>query len=134
MFKRVIHEIVYQVYFLCKRLEVKEPVMNSIFLLSQYAVGEYNELLRNRNLYQLILCSCYAVSRAQEVGLSFYSILIAFRDLNNLSKEAYQELTEEIYMDTDSITDIITFYNSCFIKHTKSFLVQLKYDSTSTAM
>lgn len=51
---------------------------------------------------------------------------MSFCDLNNLSKEDYQQLTEEIYVDEETVTDIINFYNSIFIKKTRSFLLQIK--------
>lgn len=46
--------------------------MNAIFLLNQYAIGEYADLLYKKSLYQLVICSCYAISRAQGINLKFH--------------------------------------------------------------
>lgn len=85
--------------------------MNAIFLLCQCAISENTDLLSHRTLYQIILCSAYAVSKAQDLETSFYSLLVAFKDLNSLGKEDYHELTEQIYLQDRDPIDIITFYN-----------------------
>lgn len=85
--------------------------MDSIFLLCQYALAEHTPLLFHRNIYSIILCSFYAVSRAHEIDRSFYAIINAFQELNGLGKDEYHELIEEIYMEGRPATDIINFYN-----------------------
>lgn len=85
--------------------------MNSIFFLSQYVICENTDLLLHRTLYQIVLCSAYAVCKTQDLETSFYSLLIAFQDLNGMGKEDYHELTEMIWVDGKEPIDIITFYN-----------------------
>jgi hypothetical protein len=61
-----------------------------MFLLCQFALSEHTNLLIHRNLYHLILCSTYAVSKAHGFDIPFYKILMAFKELNNMEKEDYQ--------------------------------------------
>lgn len=67
--------------------------MNSIFLLSQYALFEYPLILLNRNINHIILCSTFAVCRCQNLERSFYTILNKFQNVNNMDKNDYIELT-----------------------------------------
>jgi hypothetical protein len=45
LYRRVIHEMVYQIFFLSKHLGIEEEAMNSIFLLSQFALFEHTNLI-----------------------------------------------------------------------------------------
>ncbi len=132
LYRRVIHQIVYQTYFLCKKLGFSDQSMNWIFFVSQFAISDHTDLLLHRTLYQIILCSAYAISKTQDLETSFYSLLVAFKELNGMGKEDYHELTEQIYSEGKEPIDIITFYNEQFVKRTKPLLVQFKYDSNNT--
>jgi hypothetical protein len=121
--------MVYQIFFLSKKLGIEEESMNSMFLLCQFALAEHTNLLIHRNLYHLILCSAYAVAKAKGVDTPFYKILTAFKELNNLEKDDYEQLSEQIHMGDRDDADIITFYNEEFLKRTKPFVAQIKYES-----
>ena len=82
----------YQIYFLCKKLETPEMITNLIFQIAQYTMNEAPELCINRNLNHSVLCSTYAVCKVYDLGITFYSILSNFKDLNNLSKDAYNDI------------------------------------------
>lgn len=105
--------------------------MNSIFLLCQYSLFEFTHLLIERNLYHLVLCSTFAVSRAQNLEISFFNILSAFQEINNMEKSDYLELAEHIHRDNGEDIDIIMFYNEEFVVKTKPMLVQIKYQSNA---
>jgi hypothetical protein len=114
---------------LSKKLELTDQITDEIFQLSQFVIKEFPELAENRNLNHVVLCSAYAVCRAQNLDVKFHTILKNYKELNNLSKEAYNEIVERIPFEGEEV-DIITFYNRVYIKKTKQFLLKIKYERT----
>ena len=89
----------YQIYFLSKKLELRDETINHVFHLSQYTINTFPDLCLNRNLNHVVLCSSYAVCKALDQRITFHSILTSFKELNNLNKDAYNDVLEKISLD-----------------------------------
>jgi hypothetical protein len=125
VFKRVLHQIVYQIYQLSVGLGLDERVGDLVLTTVKYVLTSQPQLLVNRHLDQIILCSMYAVCRRAALKKLFNDIRIKYEELNPNNRHMHTEVICSVYVSPTERLDIIKFYNSVYTPLLESFIKAL---------
>uniref|UniRef100_A0A4W3H2A0 Retinoblastoma 1 n=1 Tax=Callorhinchus milii TaxID=7868 RepID=A0A4W3H2A0_CALMI len=95
-----------------------EPVIWTLF---QHALQNEYDLMRDRHLDQIMMCSMYAICKVKNYfQLLFKTIVTAYKDLPNTNQETFKKvLIREGQSDS-----IIGFYNVVFMQTLKTNILQ----------
>lgn len=80
-----------------------------------------SELLRDRHLDQMLLCSVYGVSKARGFSLRFKEIIAAYDSLPYAKSKVYRN----VLLKEGNCGDIIEFYNVAYLPVMETFLQKL---------
>ncbi|XP_053139732.1 retinoblastoma-associated protein isoform X2 [Hemicordylus capensis] len=106
---------------LCSRLLPDHPELERlIWTLFQHTLQNEYELMKDRHLDQIMMCSMYAICKVKNIDLRFKTIVTAYKELTNANQETFKRvlITEGQY---DSI---IVFYNLVFMQRLKTNILQ----------
>ncbi|XP_075447276.1 retinoblastoma-associated protein isoform X2 [Ascaphus truei] len=95
-----------------------------VWTLFQHTLQNEYELMRDRHLDQIMMCSMYGICKAKNIDLRFKTIVTSYKELTNTNQETFKHvLIREGQHDS-----IIVFYNLVFMQKLKSNILQ--YAST----
>lgn len=128
----------FRITALCNELSIppEYPVASQVWIAFRYLLREKIELLYDRHVDQLLLCSLYGVCKIMnlEPDLSFSRIIGAYtkvrgselgeRTCNRLFRQI--KLSSYLKQSTDERGDIIKFYNILFVPALKNHLLMSK--------
>ncbi|GCC37210.1 retinoblastoma-associated protein isoform X1 [Chiloscyllium punctatum] len=100
------------------------PLEAIIWTLFQHTLGNEYELMRDRHLDQIMMCSMYAICKVKNIDLRFKTIVTAYKDLPNTSQETFKH----VLIREGQYDSIIGFYNLVFMQRLKTNILQ--YAST----
>ncbi|XP_072370361.1 retinoblastoma-associated protein isoform X1 [Scyliorhinus torazame] len=107
------------------RLPSDHPQLEAIvWTLFQHTLGNEYELMRDRHLDQIMMCSMYAICKVKNIDLRFKTIVTAYKDLPNTSQETFKH----VLIKEGQYDSIIGFYNLVFMQRLKTNILQ--YAST----
>ncbi|XP_067896373.1 retinoblastoma-associated protein isoform X2 [Heterodontus francisci] len=107
------------------RLPSDHPQLEAIiWTLFQHTLGNEYELMRDRHLDQIMMCSMYAICKVKNIDLRFKTIVTAYKDLPNTSQETFKH----VLIKEEQYDSIIGFYNLVFMQRLKTNILQ--YAST----
>ncbi|XP_067848675.1 retinoblastoma-associated protein isoform X2 [Heptranchias perlo] len=107
------------------RLPSDHPQLEAIiWTLLQHTLGNEYELMRDRHLDQIMMCSMYAICKVKNIDLRFKTIVTAYKDLPNTSQETFKH----VLIKEGQYDSIIGFYNLVFMQRLKTNILQ--YAST----
>lgn len=66
---------------ICDRISLTEALKEDIWLAIKYLLSEKTELLTNRHLDQLIICTVYSVCKLNQIPLTFNAIISTYSEL-----------------------------------------------------
>lgn len=106
--------------------DIDDPMvkMNRVWSIVCHVLSEEYELLRNRHVDHVIMCSMYAIcSKVYELQISFKNIISSYRSICETSRMLAPTEVGKILMQIPLIDgnlgDIVRFYNRVFIPATK---------------
>uniref|UniRef100_A0A8C6RGE2 Retinoblastoma-associated protein n=1 Tax=Nannospalax galili TaxID=1026970 RepID=A0A8C6RGE2_NANGA len=126
LFYKKVYRLAYlRLNTLCARLLSDHPELEHIiWTLFQHTLQNEYELMRDRHLDQIMMCSMYGICKVKNIDLKFKIIVTAYRDLPH----AVQETFKRVLIREEEFDSIIVFYNSVFMQRLKTNILQ--YAST----
>jgi hypothetical protein len=70
-FRRVLSQTAHRIMELCDRMGLPETLKESVWTAIKYLLSEKTELLINRHLDQMIVCTIYSVAKLNKIPLTF---------------------------------------------------------------
>uniref|UniRef100_A0A670Y274 Retinoblastoma-associated protein n=1 Tax=Pseudonaja textilis TaxID=8673 RepID=A0A670Y274_PSETE len=106
---------------LCLRLLPDHPELEHlIWTLFHHTLQNEYELMKDRHLDQIMMCSMYGICKVKNIDLRFKTIVTAYKELNNANQETFKcVLIREGQYDS-----IIVFYNMVFMQRLKTNILQ----------
>nr|KAF6460921.1 RB transcriptional corepressor 1 [Molossus molossus] len=126
LFYKKVYRLAYlRLNTLCARLLSEHPELEHIiWTLFQHTLQNEYELMRDRHLDQIMMCSMYGICKVKNIDLKFKIIVTAYKDLPH----AVQETFKRVLIREEEYDSIIVFYNSVFMQRLKTNILQ--YAST----
>uniref|UniRef100_A0A671DS88 Retinoblastoma-associated protein n=1 Tax=Rhinolophus ferrumequinum TaxID=59479 RepID=A0A671DS88_RHIFE len=126
LFYKKVYRLAYlRLNTLCERLLSDHPELEHIiWTLFQHTLQNEYELMRDRHLDQIMMCSMYGICKVKNIDLKFKIIVTAYKDLPH----AVQETFKRVLIREEEYDSIIVFYNSVFMQRLKTNILQ--YAST----
>ncbi|OQS04311.1 hypothetical protein THRCLA_03444 [Thraustotheca clavata] len=125
-FRKVLALAANRIYALGQHLKLEAKYLNQIWTCVKECISTYQELLKDRHLDHLILCSFYGVCKVNHVlpEVTFKRVLEAYK--RTYPSAAKSSIVREIPLGANVKGDVIKFYNRCFIPTLKGFLLQFQ--------
>ncbi|XP_053772763.1 retinoblastoma-associated protein isoform X2 [Desmodus rotundus] len=126
LFYKKVYRLAYlRLNTLCARLLSDHPELEHIiWTLFQHTLQNEYELMRDRHLDQIMMCSMYGICKVKNIDLKFKIIVTAYKELPH----AVQETFKRVLIREEEYDSIIVFYNSVFMQRLKTNILQ--YAST----
>nr|QOY46734.1 retinoblastoma-associated protein [Ambystoma velasci] len=106
---------------LCSRLLSDHPELEHvIWTLFQHTLQNEYELMKDRHLDQIMMCSMYAICKVKAIDLRFKTIVTAYKDLPNTIQETFKH----VLIRDGQHDSIIVFYNLVFMQKLKTNILQ----------
>ncbi|XP_057281630.1 retinoblastoma-associated protein isoform X1 [Pezoporus wallicus] len=94
-----------------------EPLIWTLF---QHTLQNEYELMRDRHLDQIMMCSMYGICKVKNVDLRFKTIVSAYKELPNTNQETFKR----VLIREEQYDSIIVFYNLVFMQRLKTNILQ----------
>ncbi|XP_010144060.1 PREDICTED: retinoblastoma-associated protein, partial [Buceros rhinoceros silvestris] len=94
-----------------------EPLIWTLF---QHTLQNEYELMRDRHLDQIMMCSMYGICKVKNVDLRFKIIVSAYKELPNSNQETFKR----VLIREEQYDSIIVFYNLVFMQKLKTNILQ----------
>ncbi|XP_006879558.1 PREDICTED: retinoblastoma-associated protein [Elephantulus edwardii] len=122
LFYKKVYRLAYlRLSTLCARLLSNHPELEHIiWTLYQHTLQNEYELMRDRHLDQIMMCSMYGICKVKNIDLKFKIIVTAYKDLPH----AVQETFKRVLIREEEYDSIIVFYNSVFMQRLKTNILQ----------
>ncbi|XP_075389365.1 retinoblastoma-associated protein isoform X1 [Tenrec ecaudatus] len=126
LFYKKVHRLAYlRLNSLCSRLLSEHPELEHIiWTLFHHTLQNECELMRDRHLDQIMMCSMYGICKVKNIDLKFKIIVTAYKDLPHAAQETFKR----VLIRGEEYDSIIVFYNSVFMQRLKTNILQ--YAST----
>ncbi|XP_014665295.1 PREDICTED: retinoblastoma-associated protein-like [Priapulus caudatus] len=106
---------------MCKYLDIPTDVVQKIWTCLEHVVTQKSDLLRDRHLDQMMMCSVYAICKVLcEREVKFKTIVSAYGRMPHTSQGVYRK----VVITGSSTHSIITFYNTIFMQAMKNHILQ----------
>ena len=119
-------------------------VKEKIWEIMKHCLSVETDLMADRDLVQIVLCSIYAVCKMQQSmkrptseNYTFNTIIRSYMNLNGKLADLYSTAFHVVKLDEKSFVNIIEFYNKAYLPKMKSALFKIclpdnSYSQTST--
>ncbi|CAH6825110.1 Rb1 [Phodopus roborovskii] len=126
LFYKKVYRLAYlRLNTLCARLLSEHPELEHIiWTLFQHTLQNEYELMKDRHLDQIMMCSMYGICKVKNIDLKFKIIVTAYKDLPHAAQETFKR----VLIREEEFDSIIVFYNSVFMQRLKTNILQ--YAST----
>jgi hypothetical protein len=114
-FKRLLSYTAQKLVEITEPIEIVEDAKERTWELVKTCITEHVDLLTNRNLDTIVLCSIYAVSKLYK-PISFRMLIENYSILYPIKEHVFKQIAGS--------DDIIKFYNQIFIPKFKNYLSQ----------
>uniref|UniRef100_A0A8P4G9Y5 Retinoblastoma-like protein 1 n=1 Tax=Dicentrarchus labrax TaxID=13489 RepID=A0A8P4G9Y5_DICLA len=136
-FRKVYHLASVRLRDLCVKLDIPSELRGKIWTCFEHALVHCTDLMRDRHLDQLLLCSVYIISKITKETHTFHDIMKCYRSQPQASSHVYRsvllpaEKTNQVSGEANSNQpgeeergDLIQFYNGVFVLKVKSFALR----------
>ncbi|XP_029007007.1 LOW QUALITY PROTEIN: retinoblastoma-like protein 1 [Betta splendens] len=153
-FRKVYHLASVRLRDLCVRLDISSELRRKIWTCFEHCLVHCTDLMKDRHLDQLLLCSVYIISKITKEPRSFQDIMKCYRSQPQASSHVYRsvllhhahkEPVADENMEVDPVSggesaekapqvsaesleeergDLIQFYNTLFVLRMKSFALR----------
>lgn len=139
-FRKFYHLASVRMQDLCDKLNINDKeVRLKIWTCFEYVIVNNVNLMKNRHLDQILMCTVYVVCKVLEINLTFQEIMKCYRNQPQAVSSIYRDVllrmpsTEGIEDTTNTPNgergDLIKFYNLVYVKVVQNFA--LKFSSKS---
>lgn len=138
-FRKFYHLASVRMQDLCQQLNISDKeVRLKIWTCFEYVIVNSIELMRNRHLDQILMCTVYVACKVLEIDLTFQEIMKCYRTQPQSASHIYRSVLltsvsgeKNIMKSTtdEERGDLIKFYNSVYVKVIQNFA--LKFSSKS---
>lgn len=122
-FKKCLRLLGERIYLLCYYLNFKQEQMEFVWEIVKFILCEKTDVMINRHLDQIIICSIFAVSKKttkKGIPKSFSQIFVEYDKLIFVKRDINQK---NIQLG-DQTVNLKTFYNKEFLEKTRVFIIQ----------
>ncbi|KAL8574807.1 hypothetical protein ACOMHN_031914 [Nucella lapillus] len=119
-FNKVCRLAYHRLQRLCTLLNVHKDLLHKIWTCFENCINHKPDILKNRHLDQILMCSLYGVCKVMERELRFKTIVQEYRNLYLADPDVFRS----VYMGEGRFDSIINFYNQIFMVSMKGFLLQ----------
>uniref|UniRef100_A0A8V0XHY1 Retinoblastoma-associated protein n=1 Tax=Gallus gallus TaxID=9031 RepID=A0A8V0XHY1_CHICK len=120
-YKKVFRLAYLRLHTLFFRLLSEHPDLEPlIWTLFQHTLQNESELMRDRHLDQIMMCSMYGICKVKNVDLRFKTIVSAYKELPNTNQETFKR----VLIREEQYDSIIVFYNLVFMQKLKTNILQ----------
>ncbi|KAJ3602793.1 hypothetical protein NHX12_030541, partial [Muraenolepis orangiensis] len=131
-FRKVYHLASVRLRDLCVKLDVSSELRGKMWTCFEHAVVHCSDMMTDRHLDQLLLCSVYIISKITKEGHSFHDIMKCYRSQPQANSHVYpaekaNQGSGEVGPDQSGVEergDLIQFYNSVFVLKMKGFALR----------
>uniref|UniRef100_A0A8D3CHK2 Retinoblastoma-like protein 1 n=1 Tax=Scophthalmus maximus TaxID=52904 RepID=A0A8D3CHK2_SCOMX len=142
-FRKAYHLASVRLRDLCVKLDVSSDLRGKIWTCFEHALVHCTDLMKDRHLDQLLLCSIYIISKITKETHTFQDIMKCYRSQPQASSHVYRsvllrhgdarEPVADENMEVDPVSggecdeergDLIQFYNAVFVLKMKSFALR----------
>ncbi|XP_061463572.1 retinoblastoma-associated protein isoform X2 [Rhineura floridana] len=122
LFYKKVHWLAYmRLKNLCSRLLSEHPELEHlIWTLFHHTLQNEYELMKDRHLDQMMMCSMYGICKVKNIDLRFKTIVTAYKELTNANQETFKC----VLVGEGKYDSIIVFYNSIFMQRLKTNILQ----------
>nr|XP_033804009.1 retinoblastoma-associated protein isoform X2 [Geotrypetes seraphini] len=126
LFYKKVYRLAYlRLKALCSQLLSDHPELEYvIWTLFQHTLQNECELMKDRHLDQIMMCSMYGICKVKNIDLKFKTIVHAYKDLQHTNQETFKH----VLIREGKHDSIIVFYNLVFMQKLKTNILQ--YAST----
>ena len=110
---------------ICRALNLSEKLQEEIWTIFKSSVTTESDILLNRDIHQIMVCSVYGLCKAKNLNVTFNSIISRVTDIDPLSENMFRKIQID-----DTVGDIIKYYNDEFLKYMKSYLLAIARNNT----
>ncbi|NXN16455.1 RB protein, partial [Indicator maculatus] len=122
LFYKKVYLLAYlRLHTLFSRLLSEHPDLEHlIWTLFQHTLQNEYELMKDRHLDQIMMCSMYGICKVKNVDLRFKIIVSAYKELPNANQETFKR----VLIREEQYDSIIVFYNLVFMQKLKTNILQ----------
>lgn len=107
---------------LCNDLDLaSNQTLQKIWTTFEYSICHHVDLMKDRHLDQLLMCSIYIFARARKLQTKFKDIMTVYRT----QPQAKSHIYREVLGADNNRCDIIIFYNNIYVRAMQEFILQL---------
>jgi retinoblastoma-associated protein len=121
-FRRVLGHAAHRILELSNHLGLAEIAREEVWTALKYALSDQTELMIDRHLDQVILCTVYSVCRVNQAKQASFKLIR--EHYTELYSEESSKVLNFVSLDRDSSGDIIKFYNQVYIQAMKHYLTK----------
>uniref|UniRef100_A0A8B9L8A9 Retinoblastoma-like 1 (p107) n=1 Tax=Astyanax mexicanus TaxID=7994 RepID=A0A8B9L8A9_ASTMX len=147
-FRKVYHLASVRLRDLCLKLDISAELRGKIWTCFEHSLVHCTDMMKDRHLDQLLLCSVYIISKISKEVHTFQDIMKCYRSQPQATSHVYrsvlirrrireQQADENMEADSESEEDrgdLIQFYNSVYVMKMKTFALKYALSSADNRM
>lgn len=102
----------------CNRFDILQKIWTTF----EYSILRHIDLMQNRHLDQLLMCSIYIFARVRNLPIQFKDIMTVYRTQPQAESHVYRE----VLGTENNRCDIIDFYNRIYVQAMQEFVLRLR--------
>lgn len=100
----------------------KFDTLQKIWTTFEYSILQHIDLMQDRHLDQLLMCSIYIFARVRNLPIQFKDIMTEYRTQPQAESHVYRE----VLGTENNRCDIIDFYNRIYVQAMQEFVLRLR--------
>ncbi|XP_052784892.1 retinoblastoma-associated protein-like isoform X3 [Mya arenaria] len=100
-------------------LLILKETQQKIWTCFEFCITFHPELLRDRHLDQMMMCSVYGICKVSDSEIKFKDIVKAYSSLPHANSQVYKEAL----LDDGTTDSIIAFYNRVYMQNMKNYIL-----------
>lgn len=133
-FRKFYHLASVRMQDLCEQLNItSKEVRLKIWTCFEYVIVHWVDLMKNRHLDQIVMCTVYVACKVLQINLTFQEIMRCYRNQPQSTSNIYRNvLLDASDNGAEERGDLIKFYNSVYVKVIQNFALKFANKSTGS--
>lgn len=110
---------------MAKDLSISELNLRKIWTTFEHSIVQHIDLMKDRHLDQLLMCSIYIFARVCNLTIQFKDIMSVYR----LQPQCQSHIYREVLSNDGTRFNIIEFYNQIYVVAVQEFALRLRATS-----